>query len=48
MSNRRYDEEFKREAVRMVVEDKRTHHAVEKSLGIGNGVLKKWVARYRE
>ena len=48
MGNRRYDEEFKREAVRMVVEEKRTHHSVEKALGIGNGVLKDWVAKYRE
>ncbi|MDG5813539.1 transposase [Chitinispirillales bacterium ANBcel5] len=48
MGNRRYDEEFKREAVRMVVEDKRTHHSVEKALGIGNGVLKDWVAKYRQ
>lgn len=48
MGNRRYDEEFKREAVRMVIEEKRSQHSVEKSLGIGNGVLKDWVAKYRE
>ncbi|KMQ50174.1 transposase [Chitinispirillum alkaliphilum] len=48
MGNCRYDEEFKSEAVRMVVEDKRTYHSVEKALGIGNGVLKDWVEKYRK
>jgi transposase len=48
MGNRRYDEEFKREAVRLAVEEKRSQHSVEKSLGIGNGVLKDWVAKSRQ
>jgi transposase len=40
---RRYDKEFKREAVRLVVEQKQSCAAVEKALGITKGVVKDWV-----
>jgi transposase len=43
---RRYDPEFKLEAVRLVLEDGRKIRDVERSLGITFGVLKDWVARY--
>ncbi len=43
---RRYDPEFKLEAVRLVVEEGRTIRDVEKSLGITFGVVKDWVAKY--
>ena len=46
--NRRYDPEFKLETVRLVVEEGRTIRDVEKSLGITFGVLKGWVAKYKE
>ena len=40
MKNRRYDDEFKKEAVRLVVEEGRRIRDVERSLGITYGVLK--------
>ena len=43
MANRKYDEEFKKEAVRLVLEEGRTRRSVEKSLGITFGLLKDWV-----
>jgi transposase len=43
MANRKYSDEFKKEAVRLVVEEGRTRRAVEKSLGITPGLLKDWV-----
>lgn len=46
-SNRRYDSEFKQEAVKLVVEDKRSFREVESSLGITHGVLKGWVQKHR-
>jgi len=46
MTNRRYDEEFKKEAVRLVVEEGQRIRVVERSLGITFGVLKGWVAKY--
>ncbi len=39
MGNRRYDPDFKREAVRLVVEDDVSIRGVERSLGITYGVL---------
>jgi len=48
MSNRKYDNEFKQEAIRMVVEEGRSVRSVEKSLGITYGVLKGWVGSYRQ
>lgn len=47
-SNRRYDSEFKREAVKLVVEDNRSIREVESSLGITHGVLKGWVQKHRD
>ena len=46
--NRRYDPEFKLEAVRLVVEEGRKVRDVERSLGITIGVLKSWVAKYEK
>ena len=39
MVNRRYDPDFKREAVRLVVEEGLGVREVERSLGITHGVL---------
>lgn len=47
MANRRYDDEFKKEAVRLVVEEGQRVREVEKSLGITIGVLKGWIAKYQ-
>ena len=46
--NRRYDPEFKLEAVRLVVEEGRKVRDVERSLGITIGVLKGWVGKYEK
>ena len=48
MGNRKYDEEFKKEAVRLVVEEGQKIRAVERNLGITIGILKDWVAKYRQ
>jgi transposase len=37
-----YDEAFKREAVRLVEQDGRSAHSVEKELGLGNGAISRW------
>jgi transposase len=42
-SRRKYDAEFKRQAVRMVTEDGGSCRSVEKSLGVPQGVLYRWV-----
>lgn len=47
-TNRRYDPEFKREAVQLVVEGGQTIRDVERNLGITHGVLKGWVQKHRD
>ena len=45
MSNgnrRRYDAEFKRNAIALANEPGRSAHSVEQSLGIGQGLIGKW------
>ena len=37
----RYDDAFKREAVRLV-EEGRSAHSVERELGVGNGAISRW------
>jgi len=44
MGKRKYDVEFKQEAVRLYAEGGRTLRSVEQSLGITRGVLKGWVS----
>ena len=46
--NRRYDPEFKREAVRLVVEEGLGIREVERNLGITYGVLKGWIQKHRD
>ncbi|BCS52036.1 transposase, partial [Geobacter sp. SVR] len=46
--NRKYDAEFKAEAVKLVLEDNRTIREVESSLGITHGVLKGWIRKHRD
>jgi len=47
-TNRRYDPEFKREAVRLVAEEGLGVREVERNLGITYGVLKGWVQKHRD
>ena len=48
MGNRRYDADFKREAVRLVVEEGMGIREVERNLGITFGVVKGWVQKQRD
>ena len=48
MGNRKYTDEFKKEAVRLVIEEGRTRRSVERSLGITIGVLKDWVFKAQD
>ena len=47
-AKRKYDPEFKREAVRLVVEEGLRIREVERNLGITHGVLKDWVRKHRD
>jgi transposase-like protein len=47
LGRKRYDAQFKRDAVRLVLEGKRSCRAVEADLGLGTGVLYRWVRQYR-
>ena len=47
-AKRKYDPEFKREAVRLVVEEGLGLREVERNLGITHGVLKDWVRKHRD
>lgn len=47
-SRRRYDKEFKREAVRLVLENGKPVSEVAEHLGIFRGLLYKWVRDYKE
>jgi transposase len=42
-SRRKYDAEFKRQAVQMVLDDHRSCRAVEKALGVGQGIVYRWL-----
>lgn len=46
-ANRKYDPEFKREAVRLVLEEGMAVREVERNLGITHGVLKGWIQKHR-
>jgi transposase len=45
---RTYDKEFKREAVRLVIEEGRKAAEVERNLGIGRSTVGRWVREMRE
>ena len=46
-SRRKFSDEFKEEAVRMVVESSRAVADVAREIGINEGTLGNWVNRYR-
>lgn len=48
VERRQYDKEFKREAVRLVVEGKRRSTDVARDLGIGVGLLQRWRRQLEE
>ncbi len=41
-SPNKYDESFKREAVRLVTAEGRSAASVERDLGLGNGAISRW------
>ena len=45
---RKFDQEFKQEAVKLVVEGKRTVADVARSLGVHENLLHKWKRQYEE
>ena len=45
---RKFDQEFKQEAVKLVVQGKRTLADVAKSLGVHENLLHKWKRQYEE
>ncbi len=44
---RKYDDQFKRDAVRLVIQEGRTIAQVSRELGMGQTVLQRWVAAVR-
>lgn len=40
---RSFDKEFKRQAIRLVLEDRQSCRAVERDLGVSEGTVYKWV-----
>jgi transposase len=45
---RNYDNEFKREAARLVIEEGRKASEVERNLGIGKNIVSRWVKEFKE
>jgi transposase len=42
-TRRKFDSEFKRQAIKMVTDDGKSCRAVERDLGLGAGILYRWV-----
>lgn len=47
-SRRKFDSEFKRQAIQMVTDDKKSCRAVERDLGLGEGIVYRWVREAKE
>ena len=47
-SRRKFDSEFKRQAIRMVTDDGKSCRAVERDLGLGEGIVYRWVREAKE
>ena len=45
-TRRRYDADFKREAVQLYKKSGKSCLQIEKELGIGNGILKRWIREF--
>lgn len=48
IKRRKYDKEFKREAVRLVIEEGRPAAEVERNLGTGSNMVSRWVREFRK
>ena len=47
-SRRKFDSDFKRQAIRMVTDDGKSCRAVERDLGLGEGIVYRWVREAKE
>lgn len=47
-SRRKFDSDFKRQAIQMVTDDKKSCRAVERDLGLGEGIVYRWVREAKE
>lgn len=47
-SRRKFGSEFKRQAIQMVTDDKKSCRAVERDLGLGEGIVYRWVREAKE
>lgn len=48
MARRHFTDEFKRSAIALVVEQKRSRHQVALELGLGHSTLDRWLQEYKE
>lgn len=48
MGSKKYDKEFKLEAIRLASEPGNTASKIEKDLGIGQGVICRWKRQFRD
>lgn len=48
MSNTRYSEQFKRDAVRLVIEEGYSKKAAADAVGVCSSIVKAWAARYSD
>jgi transposase len=48
VKRRKYDKEFKKEAVRLVLEEGRSAAEVERNLGTGSNMVSRWVREFQE
>jgi len=47
-SRRKFDSDFKRQAIRMVADDGKSCRAVERDLGLSEGLVYRWVREAKE
>ena len=47
-TNKRYEPEFKKKMVRLVLEEGRTIASVNKEYGLGEGTVRSWIRQYEE
>ena len=47
-TNKRYEPEFKKKIVRLVLEEGRTIASVNKEYGLGEGTVRNWIRRFEE
>jgi transposase len=45
---RSYDKEFKREAIRLVIEEGQSASVVERNLGIGKSTVSRWIREFKD